>query len=45
VFDSTLHASTITRDAPLMHQHFEPSEDIVSGAQFGFSIVAPLPNV
>jgi hypothetical protein len=27
-----------------MHQHFEPSKDIVCGAQFGFSIVVPLPE-
>jgi hypothetical protein len=45
VFDSTLRASTIARDAPLMHQHFYPNKDIVSDARFGFSIVAQLPNV
>ncbi|KAJ7751474.1 hypothetical protein B0H14DRAFT_2636004 [Mycena olivaceomarginata] len=45
VFNSTLRASTIARDAPLMHQHFDPNKGIVSGARFGFSIVAQLPNV
>jgi hypothetical protein len=45
MFDPTLHVSTIARDAPPTRQHSEPNKDIISSAQFGFSLVAPLPNV